>query len=55
MEAYKTKVHEYGEYYNLYPCSECGFIGGDAEEIKEHIRNHRDYRTRRSKPKMKKS
>ena len=55
MEAHKTKVHEYGEYYNLYPCSECEFMGGDAEEIKEHIRNHRDYRTIRSKPNMEKS
>ena len=52
MEAHKTKVHEYGEYYNLYPCDESGIMGGDAEEIKEHIRNHRDYRTRRSRKKQ---
>ena len=30
-------------------------MGGVAEEIKEHIINHRDYRTRRSRPNMEKS
>ena len=55
MEAHETKVHEYGDYYKLYPCGECGFMGSDADEIKDHIGNHRDYRTRRSRHNMEKS
>ena len=48
-KAHKTRVHEYGEFYNLYPCKECGFMGGDATEIEEHSRNHRQYKTKLSK------
>ena len=47
VKAHNIKVHEYGEYYNLYPCGDCGFMGGDATEIEEHSRNHRIYRTKR--------
>ena len=54
-KAHKTRVHEYGEFYNLYPCKECGFMGGDATEIEEHSRNHRQYRTKTVKANTEKS
>ena len=41
VKVHNTRVYEYGEYYNLYPFRQCGFMGGDATEIKEHSRNHR--------------
>ena len=30
-------------------------MGGDTEEIEEHIKNHREYRTRRNRPNKEKS
>ena len=33
----KTRVHEYGEQFALYPCEECGFRGTDVRELKNHI------------------
>ena len=54
VKAHNIKVHEYGEYYNLYPCEDCGFMGGDATEIEEHSRNHRKYQTKNSQSKHRK-
>ena len=31
---------------NLYPCEECGFQGGDVNEIEEHQQNHKDLGTK---------
>ena len=36
---HNTRVHEYGESCNLYPCELCGFAGGDVNDIEEHIEN----------------
>lgn len=45
-------MHDFGEYFNLYPCDECGFRAGDVKESLEHRKNHRNVgeerRTRRS-------
>ena len=48
VKAHNIKVHEYGEYYNLYKCGDCGFMGGEPTEIEEQL-NHRIYRTKRVK------
>ena len=37
------QVHEYGEYYNIYPCDMCGIMGSDVEEIETHKMNHDSY------------
>ena len=55
VKAHNIKVHEYKEYYNLYPCKDCGFMGGDATEIEEHSRNHRKYWTKKVKANTEKS
>ena len=48
VKSLNINVHEYKEYYNLYPCEDCGFMGGDATEIEEHSRNHRKANTEKS-------
>ena len=51
-ENHRSRVHDFGEYFNLYPCDECGFRAGDVKESLEHRKNHRNVgeerRTRRS-------
>ena len=37
LKNHKTRVHEYGEQFALYPCEECGFRGTDVRELKNHI------------------
>jgi uncharacterized C2H2 Zn-finger protein len=34
---HETRVHEYGETFDIYPCEECGFRGTDLGAIKTHI------------------
>ena len=37
---HQIRNHKYGEYCNLYPCDNCGFSGGDIDEINHHIENY---------------
>ena len=41
IETHTTRVHEFGEYWNPYPCEECGFNGSNVIENKEHQQNHK--------------
>ena len=41
VEMHVTRVHKFGEYWNLFPCEECGFNGSNVIEIKEHQQNHK--------------
>ena len=44
-----TRVHKFCEYWNPYPCEECGFKGSDVMEIEEHQQNHKDLGTKKLK------
>ena len=33
VETHATRVHKFGEYWNPYPCEECGFKGSDVMKI----------------------
>ena len=41
VEMHVTRVHKFGEYWNPYPCEECGFKGSDVIKIEEHQQNHK--------------
>ena len=46
IETHVTTVHKFGEYWNPYPCEECGFKGSNVVDIEEHQQNHKDLGTK---------
>ena len=43
-------MHDFGEYFNIFPCDECGFMAGDIKESLEHRANHLEVGDKRRTP-----
>ena len=41
-EIHRSRVYDFGVYFNIYPCEDCGFRAEDVKESLEHTENHRE-------------